>query len=104
MPRVFPLTESDSLDLRNGTAFKVYTVTHTTGEDSTLNVDQSAASVAELPTSGSGQTKANVTVADSSATDGVKEVTIASAVVTGTYTLVVRFAGSGAGIGSSKPT
>jgi len=104
MPRVFPLTESDSLDMRNGTAFKVYKVEHLTGADSTLWVDQTAASVAELPTSGDGQTKANITVANASATDGVKEVTIASGVASGTYLLVVRFIGSGAGFGSYKPS
>ena len=104
MPRIFPLSESDSLDLRNGTALKVFVVEHTTGADSTLWVDQTAASAADLPTSGNGLAKTSVTLANASATDGVKELTVASAAATGTYLIVVRFIGSGAGFGSHKPT
>jgi len=104
MPRIFPLSEYDSADLRNGTVLKTFLGEQLTGADSTLWVDQTAVSVAELPISGNGLAKSSVTIANASATDGVVEVTVASAAASGTYLLVVRFQGSGAGIGSYKLT
>ena len=105
MPRVFPQTVSDLLDLRNGSVFQVFTVHHTTGANSTLQVDQSATNAVELATSGTGLIKeasASSGISLATASGGERAVTVASAVATGTYTLVVRFSGSGAGIGSSK--
>jgi len=109
----FPVTESDSLDLRNGQAFKVYTVNHTTGTQTNLSVDQSAVAACELGTnmtaSAPGQsaglakeTSASAGISLAAAGSGVKKVQIASGVASGTYTIVVRFVGSGAGIGSHK--
>src|SRR3972149_9520970 len=108
MARVFPLSESDSLDLRNGSVVKVYTVQHVTTVASDLWVDQSAVSAAVLPSkmTASGDIiaqeaseSAGISLTDNSATDGVKEVTLASGVGTGTYFIAVRFIGSGAGVG-----
>ena len=114
MARVFPLTESDALDLRNGVVIKIFTVQHVTGTASDLWVDQSAASAAQLPSKmdASGDIaaaqetseSAGISITNDSATDGVKEVTLASGVASGIYTIVVRFNGSGAGIGSAKPS
>jgi hypothetical protein len=103
-----PLTSSDILDLRNGTALQVFTVHHTSGNSTLMDVEQTAVSCAVLGTSMVGPVvqeateSVGITLTNDSATDGVKEVTIASGVATGIYTVVVRFAGSGAGIGSTK--
>lgn len=113
MVRVFPQTVSDLLDLRNGSVFQVFTVHHTTGAASTLQVDQSASGACELPatmtTSSPGaaaglikETSPSSGISVAAASGGEKAVTVASGVATGTYTIVVRFSGSGAGIGSSK--
>lgn len=113
MARVFPLKEYDSLDLRDGTVIRAFVVQHTTAVASDLWVDQTAYSAAVLPADMSVSAQivaqetaesAGISVTNDSATDGVKEVTIASGVASGTYLVVVRFAGSGAGIGSYKRT
>jgi len=111
---IFPTSVSDLLDLRNGSVFQVFVVTHTTGTQTDLIVDQSCVAATELGvlmTAGvAGQsaglakeTSASAGVIVAAAAAGVKKVGIASNVVSGTYTIVVRYAGSGAGIGSSKP-
>jgi len=113
MPTVFPQTVSDLLDLRNGSVFQVFTVHHTTGAQSTLAVDQSAVAATELGvlmTSGSPgisaglakETTSSSGVALGAASAGVKNVQIGTSAATGTYTIVVRYSGSGSGIGSSK--
>ena len=103
---VFAQTVSDLLDLRNGQVFQVFTINHTTGTETQMAVDQSAVNACELAASGTGLIKeatASSGVSVGSASSGVKNIVIASGVASGTYTVVVRFAGSGAGIGSSKP-
>lgn len=110
---VFPQKESEALDMKNGTVFRAFVVEHTTGTQSNLQVDQTAVCAAEMSTdmtaSAPGQsaglakeTSASAGISIAAASSGVKNVQIASGVASGTYTIVVKFSGSGAGIGSSK--
>lgn len=113
MPAISPLTVSDLLDLRNGSVFQVFTVHHTTGAQSTMAVEQSAVSACELGvlmTSGSPgisaglakETSSSAGIALGAGSGGLKNVQIGTSAATGTYTIVVRYSGSGSGIGSSK--
>jgi hypothetical protein len=93
------------VDDNNGNVYHIVTVSHdnNSGADTTdVEVDLSAVSVAELSTSGTGQTKANITITDPTAGDGKKAARIAAAVANGTYTLVIRHIGGGAGTMSSS--
>jgi len=110
---VMPQSVSDLLDLRNGSVFQVFTVEHTTGTQSDLQVEQSAVSAAELGTlltvgiAGQSvglnkETSPSSGVSLGTASGGLKKVQIGSSAASGTYTIVVRFSGSGSGIGSSK--
>lgn len=110
---VFPQTVSDLLDLRNGSVFQVFTVNHTTGTQSDLSVDQSAVGACELgvlmtvssPGQSAGlakETSPSSGISVGAAASGVKKIQIGSSAASGTYTIVVRYSGSGSGIGSSK--
>lgn len=88
------------VDDRAGNHYWIFTVHHTTGANTDIEVDNSVVSAAEIPASGTGGT---VTItADDSATDGKREITIDTGEATGTKTIVARFIGSGAGSSSSK--
>lgn len=88
------------VDDRNGSHYWIFTVHHTTGTATDIEVDNSVVSAAEIPVTGTGGT---VTItADDSATDAVREITVDSGEATGTKTIVARFIGSAAGSSSSK--
>ncbi len=87
------------VDDRNGSHYWIFRVYHVTGADSTIDVDDSCVGAAEVPTTTS--RSGNITVADTSGTDSVKEVTVASGEATGFKTLIARFSGT-AGSGSGK--
>ena len=86
------------VDDRAGNHFWIFDVDHTTGTATDVLVENSVISAAELTEDGTRGGDISIT-ADDSATDAVREVTIASGVATGTIKLVVRFAGV-AGTGS----
>lgn len=99
------------VDDRTGNHYMIFSVRHVTGTATDIIVDNSVVSAAELNddlSSATGLNKetsasAGISIlADDSATDGYREITIASGVATGTYIIVARFVGSGAGFGSSK--
>ena len=87
------------VDDRNGNHFWIFDVYHTTGTATDVLVPNSVLSAAEIPSTGARSGDIQVT-ADDSGTDAVREVTIASGEATGTKKLIVRFAGSAAGMGS----
>ena len=116
-------TNSTDIDDRAGNHYQIFIVNHTTGAASDIVVDDSAVSACELPpdittsaglaketSTSAGVTIRNLTSGSSglgftfAAGDGVKQVTIASGVATGTYVIVVRHVGSAAGRGGSKPS
>ena len=88
------------VDDRAGNAYMIFQVHHTTGTNTDIEVDNSVVSAAEIPTTGTGGTVTITT--DDSATDGLREVTIDTGETTGIKTIIARFSGSSAGIGSSK--
>lgn len=98
------------VDDRAGNHYTIFKVKHVTGTATDVIVDNSVVSAAELNddlANATGLNKetsasAGISLDDDSATDGVKEVTIASGVASGTYIIVVRHVGSAAGMGSSK--
>lgn len=93
--------KSTTLTTRDGNWYQIMEVEHTTGTQTDVEVPLTAGSVAELPESGNGQTKANITVSQGGGAAGKSLVSIASGVASGTYILVVRYIGSGAGFGGS---
>ena len=122
MPTMLP-SNPLTVDLRDGTHLKVFSVRHTTAVTTIIPVEDSAVScavlmnditVAATPVQET-STSAGITIqniVDASATglmggpqtwvanDGIKQVTIHADVATGTYLVVVRFSGNAAGIGS----
>lgn len=121
-------TNSKTFDDKRGNSFIVMEVQHVTGVDSVIDVPDSAVSVAELPPTvaaptlvqGAGSNTAAVNPSSSGIAienevsgasglgftrqsgDGVKQVIIDTAAVSGTYMIVVRCIGSAAGLGSTK--
>lgn len=126
MATVLP-TSQHVFDTRDGYHYIVMTVKHTNGADSLIPVPDAALSAAELPGSNAAPTLStvagdntaavnpsanelavqNATSGDSglgftfATNDGVKQVIIDTASTSGTYTLVVRCAGSAAGLAST---
>ncbi len=105
-----PATSILQCDDRGGNAYTIATVQHVSGTATTFSVDQSAVSVCDaadagvttLVTQTSGPTTGIRLQAITGAGNfGLKRATIGSSVASGTYTLVVRHAGSAAGIGSN---
>ena len=88
------------VDDRAGNHFWLFSVFHTTGTATDVLVENSVISAAELTADGTRGGDISIT-ADDSATDAVREITIASGVATGTILLVARFGGV-AGTGSGK--
>ncbi len=88
------------VDDRAGNHYWIFTVQHTTGENTLVAVDNSCVGATEIVSSGG--SAATITVADGTATDGVKEITIDTGTATGTLTIIAQFTGSGSGSGSSR--
>ena len=88
------------VDDRAGNHYWIFDVFHTTGTATDILVENSVISAAELSADGTRGGDISVT-ADDSATDAVREVTIASGETTGTKKIVVRLGGV-AGTGSGK--
>ena len=87
-------------DDKAGNHFWIFTIEHITGTVSTVDVENSVISAQELTDDGTDG--GAVTIADTSGTDSVKEITVASAIATGTVMIVARFggvAGTGSGHG-----
>jgi len=124
MPTVIP-SGVTTVDTRDGNHFEIYTVAHdgTNVTDiavsdacvsaSVLVDDITAVVVAEELTTSAGITVRNQSSGTSGlspnagvwiASDGMKQITIAASVAAGTYYVVARFAGSGAGAGSGAKT
>ncbi len=121
-------TKVKTFDDKAGNSYIVMEVNHVTGADSVIDVPDSAVSCAELPSTvaaptlvqGAGSNTAAVNTSSSgiaienetsgssglgftrAAGDGVKQVIIDTAAVSGIYTIVVRCIGSAAGTGSTK--
>lgn len=114
-------TRITQVDDRFGQFFEILRVKHVSGAASDIIVDDSAVSACELPadiTSDAGlaketSTSAGVTIRNQTsgttglgfsfaANDGVKQVTIASGVASGTYDIVVKHVGSAGGHGGTK--
>ncbi|KKN92397.1 hypothetical protein LCGC14_0208880 [marine sediment metagenome] len=87
------------VDDKNGNHFWICDVYHTTGTATDVLVPNSVLAASQIADSGARSGDIQVTT-DDSATDSVREVTIASGVATGLIKLVIRFSGSAAGIGS----
>ena len=120
MPTLIP-TGSQRFDLRDGNNIEIFTVNHVTGTTTDIAVNNSAISCAVLHDDITSSvvpiqevsTALGITVRDQTsgatglsfgdwaADDGLKQVTIHTDVVSGTYIVVVRSAGSAAGAGSS---
>jgi len=88
------------VDDRAGNTYWIFTCHHTTGANTTIDVDDSAVSASLVGTAST--TAGTCTVANTSTTDAKKEVTIDTGETTGTKTVIVRFVGSAAGTGSVK--
>ena len=88
------------VDDRAGNHYWIFTVQHTTGENTLVEVDNSCIGATELRASG--DSAATVTVADGTTTDGVKEITIDTGTATRTMTIIAQFTGSSSGSGSSR--
>ncbi len=88
-------------DDRAGNHYWIFSVYHTTGTDTTINVDNSCISASIIGVVAT--TSGSCTVADTdSSNDYSKEVTIDTGIATGTVTVIARFSGSAAGSSSSK--
>ena len=89
------------VDDRAGNHYWIFSCYHTTGTDTTINVDNSCISASLIGTATT--TAGTCTVADTdSSNDYSKEVTIDTGETTGTKTVIARFSGSAAGSSSSK--
>ena len=86
------------VDDRAGNHFWIFSVSHVNGADTDILVENSVLSASELTADGTRGGDVSVT-ADDSATDAVREITIATGEATGTKMIVARFAGV-AGTGS----
>jgi hypothetical protein len=97
-----------NVDDRQGNAYTFLDVNHVSGTADTVSVDASAVSVTHSPLAGQtaiiteASPSAGVSLATAVANTGLRVLTVASGVVTGTFTIVVRHAGSAAGIGTFK--
>lgn len=105
-----PASSVFQTDDRAGNAYTIATVQHVTGTASTFDVDQSAVSVCHaaaadqstLATEGSPSAGVSISALGAATPgSGLRRVTIASGVASGTYVIVVRHQGSAAGIGSN---
>ena len=92
------LTGVTQVDDRNGNHYIIADVPHTTGTATDVQVQNNIISAAELTTDGTRGGDVSVT-ADDSATDQLREVTIASGVTTGIKKIIFRYSGT-AGVGS----
>lgn len=91
------------VDDRAGNHYWIFSVYHTTGTDTTIDVDNSCISASIIGTVAT--TAGTCTVADSNSSAAsytTKEVTIDTGIATGTVTVIARFSGSAAGSSSSK--
>jgi len=118
------VANSASVDTRDGNHYEIYTVTHTTGTDTAINVPDSCVSCALLgdnqlvdstgvavpavqtTTDSTGISLQNKTsgtsglsFGDWATNDGVKQIIIDGNVVNGTYKIVARLVGSASGVG-----
>jgi hypothetical protein len=88
------------IDDRNGSHYEIFRIYHVNGAVSTIDVQDSILGAAEVPSDA--LTAQAVTIADTSPTDSVKEITLEQGAATGWYTICARFggtAGSGSGHG-----
>ena len=98
MADITVLTGVTQVDDRNGNHYIIADVPHTTGTATDVQVQNNIISASELTLDGTRGGDVTVT-ADDSATDFIREVTIASGESTGTKKIIFRYAGT-AGIGS----
>jgi len=121
MPTIIPSAQA-SVDTKDGNHFEIYKVTHTTGTTTDIAVPDGCVSAAVLgdditatvvpiqeTSTSAGITVRNLTSGASGLSfgnwatgDGLKQITIHSDVVTGTYYVVARIVGSAGGTGSTK--
>jgi hypothetical protein len=87
------------VDDRAGNHYWICDVYHTTGAATDILVPNSVVSAAELKADGTRGGDVSIT-ADDDGADSVREVSIATGETTGLKKIVIRFGGSGAGMGS----
>lgn len=113
-----------TVDTRDGNHYEIFTVFHNGSQDTAINVSDGCVSCALMPDNQTSSVPATQTTTESTGiallnqtsgtsglsfgdwatSDGVKQVMIDGNVAAGTYVVIARFTGSGAGSGSGAKT